>query len=70
MGKYDITAYLGPSYHYEPQIFQKTGRETEDLPARFKFREANLLHALDYVYSRKSLPRSLSGGALSAVKSL
>ncbi len=32
-------------------IFQKTGKETEDAETGLKFREANLLDALDYVYS-------------------
>lgn len=36
-------------------IFQKTGKEVEDLATGFKFREANLLHALDYVFSAGNL---------------
>lgn len=44
-------------------IFQKTGKEAEDADTGLKFREANLLDALDYVYSGGKLrakPRSVS----------
>lgn len=36
-------------------IFQKTGKEVEDPATGFKLREANLLHALDYVLSAGNL---------------